>query len=88
MKINPESAMLQQVDGHWQKLAAMLLWKLAGTDVVRITAADIEALHAEYSPGMPVIFTHGTADALEFSIVDEATAQRLVAHDAGRVGNA
>ena len=25
-KLNPESMVLQQLDGHWQKMALFLLW--------------------------------------------------------------
>ncbi len=79
--INPDSTVLQQVDGQWQKLAALILWKLKGREVVRITGADIEKMRAEFAPGVAVVFTHGLSDAIEFSIVDEAAAARLAEHD-------
>lgn len=79
--INPDSTVLQQVDGQWQKLAALILWKLSGRSVVRITAEDMAKMQAEFAPGVAVIFTHGHSDSIEFSIVDEAAATRLAAHD-------
>jgi hypothetical protein len=79
--INPDSAVLQQTDGHWQKLAAIILWKLNGGAEVSITSADIERFNAQYAPGIPVLFTHGTYDGLRFSIVTEDAAERIAQHD-------
>ena len=86
--LNPDSTVLQQVDGQWQKLAILILWKCAGRNVVRITAAEIAALKAEFAPSGPVIFTHGMHDAFEFSLISEDDAKRLVAHDATMRGHA
>ncbi len=88
MKINPESAMLGQMDGHWQKVAMLLLWKLTKGKAVKITAADIEQCSASFAPGVPVILTHGHHDSIEFSIVDQAAADRLAAHEATMRGSA
>jgi hypothetical protein len=88
MKMNPDSVILEQVDGQWQKLAMLILWKLNGKGVVRITAEDMKACREQFEPGIPVIFTHGMSDAIEFSIVDEAQAARLAAHDATMRGAA
>lgn len=88
MKLNPESTVLQQLDEHWQKMAALILWKLAGSKQIRITANDIQALNDAFAPGGPVIYTHGHKDSLEFQIVDGATAERLAAHDAKIKGRA
>lgn len=87
-KINPDSTILQQTDGHWQKLAAFIIWKLAGAAPVRITAADMESMAAAFAPGIPVILTHGHSDSIEFSIVTEEAAQRLAAHDKNMRGGA
>lgn len=86
-KINPDNLMLQQADGQWQKFAMFILWKLAGTGVVKITADDMKAMTDAYVPGIPVIFIHGHSDSIEFSIVDEAAARRLAAHDANMRGS-
>lgn len=79
--INPESTVLQQVDGHWQKLAAFIVWKCVGRGTVTITAEDIQRFADEFAPGVPVLLTHGHADSFEFRIVDEAAAKRLAEHD-------
>lgn len=88
-KINPDSEVLGQVDGYWQKIAMMILWKTVGKGVVvKITAEDMQALAKEFAPGTPVIFTHGKSDALEFSLVTEEAAHRLAAHDKKMRGTA
>ncbi len=87
-KINPDSVILQQVEEQWQKLAMLILWKLAGRKSVRITAEDIARCTAEFAPGIPVIFTHGHSDSIEFSIVTEADAQRIAEHDRTMRGKA
>lgn len=86
--INPDSVVLQQLDAHWQKIAALIVWKLRGREPVKITAADIERFNAEFAPGQACLFTHGMSDAFEFSIVDEAAAKRIAAHDATMRGAA
>jgi hypothetical protein len=86
--INPDSTVLHQVQHEWQKLAAMLLWKLAGTQKVTLTVADIAAFGALYPQGMPVLYTHGHADSIDFQIVDMAAAERLAAHDRTMRGTA
>ena len=80
-KINPDSRVLQDVDGYWQKIAAFLLWKLAGTSKVVITAKDMQDMSENFAPGIPCVFTHGKAESLEFSLVTEAEAVRLAEFD-------
>jgi hypothetical protein len=81
-KLNPDSVILQQVDGQWQKLAMLILWKCVGAGkVVRVTADDIERLNKTFAPGIPVIFTHGHSDSIDFSIVTEQRAQQIGEHD-------
>lgn len=80
--INPDSTVLQQVDGYWQKLAAMIVWKLVPRgESVTITAEDMKRFAADYAPTGPVLLTHGHFDSFEFKIVSEADAQRLAEHD-------
>lgn len=86
--LNPDSAVTQQLDGHWQKVAMMLLWKLAGREPVRLASEEIARFSAEFAPGIPVLATHGTWDAIEFRLVDEAAAQRLLEHERRMRGTA
>lgn len=78
--LTPDSVVLQQLDGHWQKMAAFLLWKLKGGEMVRLTHQDIEACGAAFAPHGPVLFTHGHSDSIEFQVVDMDAARRLAAH--------
>lgn len=73
--INPDAAILQQVQEHWQKLAALIVWKLAPTGVT-LTFEDISSF-----PPDRVLLTHGHRDSIEFKIVSQADAERLAAHD-------
>lgn len=86
--LNPDSAILQQVDGHWQKMAMLILWKLNGKEKVRITLEDMQRFQSSCAPGDPVLFTHGHTDSIEFQIVDQASAARLAEHDASMRGTA
>ena len=81
-KINQDSVILQQLDGQWQKMCMLILWKTSGRQVVRVTAEDMAKCAKEFAPGSPVIFTHGMSDAIEFSIVDEKRAAALAEYDA------
>lgn len=87
-ELNPEAVVLQQLQGQWQKIAMLVLWKLKGTAVLKITGAEIEAFTAAFEPGLPVLFTHGLYDGFELSIVTEEAAARLAAHNATMQGHA
>lgn len=87
-EINPDSIMVRQADGQWQKFAAFILWKLKGREVVKITAEDMKAMAAEFEPGMAVVLVHGHSDSIDFSIVDEAAAHRIAAHSSTMRGSA
>lgn len=76
-----DAPVLDQVDGYWQKLAAFILWKTSGRNMVRITAEDMQAMEKAFAPGIPVILTHGHTDSLEFSLVTEEAAVRLAEHN-------
>lgn len=75
--INPDSAILQQMDGHWQKLCALLVWKLARQGVT-LTHEEIKQCTSE---GELILLTHGHYDSIEFRLVTPAEAERIVAHD-------
>lgn len=87
-KINPDSVILQQLDGHWQKIALLILFKCKGRDRLKITHQEIEHCMQQFAPGAPVLLSHGHSDSIEFQVIDEETAQRLAAHDATMRGTA
>ena len=76
--LNPESEILQQTEGHWQKLLALIVWKLAKQGVM-ITADDIMAFGKE---GL-VLLTHGLPDGIEFKMVTQTEASQLIVMDKG-----
>ena len=79
--LTPDSAILDQLDDQWQKLATMILWKLAGTERVRITTDDMERFSQAFAPGSPTLYTHGHYDAIDFQVIDERAAKRLAEHE-------
>lgn len=87
-ELNPDSVVLRQMDGQWQKFAMFLLFKLAGREQVRLHADDMRKCLDEFEPGMPVLYTHGHKDSIDFQVVDEAAAASLVAHDRTMRGHA
>jgi arginine decarboxylase-like protein len=73
--MNPDSAVLQQMEGYWQNMAALMLWKLA-RDGVELTKEDIESF-----PKGSVLLTHGHKESVEFKLVTQEVAETIVAHD-------
>ncbi|MFY9327816.1 MAG: hypothetical protein WAO76_07335 [Georgfuchsia sp.] len=84
-KLN-DAEILQQLDGQWQKMAMLLLWKLAGRKMVTLTHMEIKAFNDEFSPGIPVMFTHGHSDSIDFQVIDEAAARVIAGHNATMQG--
>lgn len=74
--LNPDSATLTQVQEHWMKIAALLVWKLAPNGVT-LTAEDI----ASFPPDRALL-TWGHRGSFEFKLVTEEEGKRLAAHDA------
>lgn len=86
--LNPGSMVMSQMEGHWQRIAILLLWKLNKGNVARITVEDIKSLNRKFAPNAPILFTHGTVDAMEFSLVTEGRAKVLAEHDKTQQGSA
>lgn len=86
-KLN-DAPIIDQLDGQWQKFAAIILWKLNGNKAVQITGDDIERFGQQFTFGSPVIFTHGHKESIEFQIVSEEAAGRIAALQAGAKGTA
>jgi hypothetical protein len=66
-----ERAGLLQLQGRWQKLACVLLWKLAKDGCV-LMAYDRDAVPAD-----KVLLAHGHRDDLEYRFVARAEAARI-----------
>lgn len=73
MELN-EAPVLDQLREHWQKMFALLLWKTTKGKPVTISAKDIESYVKQENT---VIFTHGHADSVTFSLVSPARAAEL-----------
>jgi hypothetical protein len=86
--LNPDSVILGQLEGQWQKLFVMLVWKLAREKGVTLTHKDMAAYQRDFEAGRAHFLTHGHFDSIEFKIVTAAEAQRLAAYDATQRGNA
>lgn len=83
-----DSAVLQQVAEHWQKMAMLILWKTSGRQKVSITMADIQRFTAEFAPGAPTLYTHGHVDSFDFQVIDEASAHRIAEYSKTQRGTA
>lgn len=83
-----DAPILDQLEGQWQKFAAIILWKLNGCKAVCISAADIEDFNVAFEDGSPVIFTHGQKESICFQIVSEVRAKEIAAFQAGAKGTA
>jgi len=68
-KATGERAGVSQLQGRWQKLGVVLLWKLTRDEGVILTRADREALPADKK-----MLTRGTHDAVEFRFIPTAEA--------------
>ncbi len=86
--INPDSTIIQQLDGQWQRVAMQVIWKLARRKGVKITEKDMESLVKAFEPDGPVLLTHGYVDGIEFKLVNIKTAKRLAEYDAQMKGSA
>jgi hypothetical protein len=85
--LNPGSVMTDQLREHWQKMCALLVWKLARTGTA-INQAEIEQFLRESEAGNAVLLTLGHADSIEFKIVTHDEAVRLAKRDQSRTGHA
>lgn len=80
-----DAAILDQTREHWQKLAALILWKLTqGKSSVVITSADIQA----FADSQLILLTQGHYDSIEFGLVTPERASAIVAHNDTQKGRA
>lgn len=88
-EINPDSLMLRQADGQWQKFCGLLLWKLVGRDkAVNVTAADIEAMGKAFGHDQATVLIHGHYDSFDLKLIAESEAHRLAVAEAKQTGHA
>lgn len=83
-----DAAILDQLEGHWQKMAGLILFKLLKPgEEVEITAEDMQRYQAEWPAGA-IIFSHGRHRSIAFKLIGADEAARLAAYDATQTGRA
>jgi len=87
-ELNPDAVILQQLQGQWQKMVALVVFKLAKEKGVKITQTDITAFMREYERTGMTLMTWGHFDSIEFKLVTREEAERLAAWDKQQRGNA
>lgn len=79
---------LDQLRGHWQKVAALLLWKLAKREAVRISVTDIEEFARTEEGDGAVLITMGHFDGFTLRIATKAEGETVIAHQQTLRGSA
>ncbi len=81
--INADSAVLQQLEGQWQKMLTLVVWKLANNGI-HITSEDMTKFAVDPKN---ILLTHGHYDSFEFKMVTREDAERLADHDKTQHGH-
>lgn len=76
MELNPESLMLRQSDGMWQKYMALVLWKLQKRQAVNITEQDLRDFEWASRQHGIVVMTHGHSDSITFQLLTNEEAEK------------
>lgn len=84
---NPGATINAQLNGQWQQLMAVLVWKLA-KDGVTLTAAEIGEYAYLSQRGDAVLMTYGHTDSIELKTVSAEQARELATYDQSQVGRA
>lgn len=82
-ELNPDSIMLRQSDGMWQKYCALVLSKVAPEGAM-ITAEDI----VKFQNSGRMLLIHGHRDRFELKLVTPEEAEMLAQWDSERKGTA
>lgn len=85
---DPRPFIFQQLDGQWQKLAAVMLWKFAKETPLILSTRDFEEFRAWMAVGDKQFLTWGHVDSIELRLIPRADAERLVAHVEAQGGGA
>lgn len=75
--MSEQSNIIDQLDGHWQKILIFVLWKLA-PDGVNISHAEMDACQKQFeAEGGIALFTHGHETSIDLQTVSLKHAQEL-----------
>lgn len=83
-----DAPILDQVQEHWQKLMALVLWKFYRGETVKITHADMVAYQRDFDAGKAFLLTHGHYDSIDLAIIDAEAARALSEHQQTQTGHA
>lgn len=83
-----DAPVLDQLDGQWQRLMAIVLWKYHRGETLKLTVADMQAFQRDADAGEAVVFTHGHVDSIDLAVITEERARVLAAHDRTQRGTA
>jgi hypothetical protein len=73
-----DKRILDQLEGHWQKMLLLTIWKLSKEKEVEITTEDIQNFQKEYAAeGGAVLFTHGHKESIEYRVVSAKKLENL-----------
>lgn len=86
--VNPDSTILLQLAGQWERIVLAIIHKHYKHTGVTITFKDLLALAADIEAGNAVLLTHGHFDSIEFKLVTAERARELAAYDAKQRGRA
>jgi hypothetical protein len=84
-----DAPILDQLDGQWQKIAGLILFKLLakGEEVV-LTLDDMKRCEREWPKGI-IVFAHARPDdTLAFKIISPDEAKRITEFENQNVGHA
>jgi hypothetical protein len=82
-----DAPILDQLEGQWQKLTGLILFKLLQKgQEVEITADDMQRYQQEWPAGA-VIFTHGRHSSIAVKLISAVHAADLAAYEAMRRGH-
>lgn len=87
-ELNPDNPILGQVRDHWEKITALVVWKLAREKGVILSYEDMEQFNKESDTGKLVLLTWAHKESIELKIVTRADAERIAAYDKTQVGRA
>jgi hypothetical protein len=76
----PPKASVSELQGRWQKLACVLMWKFA-KDGITLRPKDLDLVPADKT-----LLAHGHAQDIEYRFTTHAEARRIVAWEAEQEG--
>lgn len=83
-----DAPVLDQVQEHWQKLMAVILWKYHKGETLTLTTADFQAYQRDFDAGNAIMFTHGHIDSIDLAIISAERAAAIAEHEKTQRGTA